>query len=136
MGYLRPLGDIERGCWLIDQTAPMNVVAIAALRGRLDLARLADALACVQRRHPLLRACVQIDRTGPAFFASEHAVPIAVMAVERPHMPSDKTRLLRGTCLDYSSLLGQSNGKHHIETRGNQEYGENGVRQRRSFPFD
>lgn len=79
MGYLRPLGDIERGCWLIDQTAPMNVVAIAALRGRLDLARLADALARVQRRHPLLRVCVQVDRAGPAFFSSDHAVPVEVI---------------------------------------------------------
>ncbi|HNN98076.1 MAG TPA: condensation domain-containing protein, partial [Pseudomonadota bacterium] len=84
MGYLRPLGDIERGCWLIDQTAPMNVVAIAALRGRLDLLRLRDALARVQRRHPLLRVSVQIDRAGPAFFASDHAIPVEVIERRTP----------------------------------------------------
>jgi len=76
----RALGSIERGCWLIDQTAPMNVVAIAAVRGAIELPRLHAALAAVQRRHPLLRVCVQVQADGPAFFSDRCAIPVVRMA--------------------------------------------------------
>ena len=79
MGRLRILGNIERGCWLIDQTAPMNVLAVAQVRGRLDPARLSAALDLVQRRHPLLRVCVQVDGGVPSYFYSDAPIPLAVI---------------------------------------------------------
>ena len=44
MRRLRALGNIERGCWLIDQTAPMNVVAVAQVR-TMDRRLVGNALA-------------------------------------------------------------------------------------------
>lgn len=79
MGRLRGLGNIERGCWLIDQTAPMNVLAVAQVSGRLDPARLSAALELVQRRHPLLRVCVQVDGGVPSYFYSDAPIPLAVL---------------------------------------------------------
>lgn len=79
MRKLRVLGNIERGCWLIDQTAPMNVLAVAQVRGRVALARLSVALELVQRRHPLLRVCVQVEDGLPAYFYSDAPIPLAVM---------------------------------------------------------
>lgn len=79
MQRLRTLGNIERGCWLIDQTAPMNVVAVAEVRGQLRLARLREALDWVQRRHPLLRVCVQTEAGVPAYFAGNTMIPIEVL---------------------------------------------------------
>lgn len=78
MQRVRVLGNIERGCWLISQTAPMNVVAIAEVRGKLELARLRAALDLVQRRHLLLRVCVQAEHGVPSYFASNAAIPIEV----------------------------------------------------------
>lgn len=79
MQRLRVLGNIERGCWLIAQTAPMNVVAVAVVRGRLELARLREALDLVQRRHPLLRVCVQTDGGPPSYFSSDATIPLEVI---------------------------------------------------------
>lgn len=84
MQQLRALGNIERGCWLIDQTAPMNVVAIAEVRGHLDPARLREALDLVQRRHPLLRVCVQTGGGAPAYFSSDTQIPIDVIERRSP----------------------------------------------------
>ncbi len=79
MRRLRLLGNIERGCWLIDQTAPMNVLAVAQVKGRLDPARLPAALALLQRRHPLLRVCVKVEDGLPAYFDSDAPIPITVI---------------------------------------------------------
>lgn len=78
MQRMRALGNIERGCWLITQTAPMNVVAAVEVRGRLELPRLRAALDLVQRRHPLLRVCVQAERGEPSYFTSDAPIPIEV----------------------------------------------------------
>lgn len=80
MRRLRALGNIERGCWLIDQTAPMNVLAVAQVRGRLNLDSLPAALARLQQRHPLLRVAVQVDRGVPFYVDSAAPIPCAVIA--------------------------------------------------------
>lgn len=80
MERMRALGNIERGCWLIDQTAPMNVLAVAQVAGRLDPARLAAALELLQRRHPLLRVCVQLDRGVPTYFYSAAPIPFSIVS--------------------------------------------------------
>ena len=84
MRRLRALGNIERGCWLIDQTAPMNVVAVAQVRGRLELERLKSALDLVQRRHPLLRVCVQVEGGTPFYCLSDTAIPFEVLPRRGP----------------------------------------------------
>ncbi len=79
-GRLRALGNIERGCWLIDQAAPMNVLAVAQVRGRLDVARVPQALRRLQWRHPLLRVCVQVDDDGaPMYFEADAPIPFSVI---------------------------------------------------------
>lgn len=79
-GRLRALGNIERGCWLIDQAAPMNVLAVAQVRGRLDVARVPQALQRLQWRHPLLRVCVQLDDDGaPTYFEADAPIPFSVI---------------------------------------------------------
>lgn len=84
MQRLRALGNIERGCWLIDQTAPMNVVVVAEVHGALALERLRYALALVQQRHPLLRVCVQTESGEPCYFTSDAAVPLEVIERRSP----------------------------------------------------
>ena len=84
MQRLRTLGNIERGCWLIDQTAPMNVVAVAEVQGQLELARLREALDLVQRRHPLLGVCVQTEGGVPAYFSGGTAIPLEVITRRNP----------------------------------------------------
>lgn len=109
---LRRLGNIERGCWLIAQTAPMNVLSVAQVRGRLDHGRLPAALAAIQARHPLLRVCVREDGGRPAYFESDAPIPLGlrerrddtafhqVVAEERNRpLPADQAPLLRLTVL-------------------------------------
>lgn len=79
MGRLRALGNIERGCWLIDQTAPMNVLAVAQVQGRLDVSRLAGSLESLQRRHPLLCVCVQVEGGVPFYVESDTPIPFVVI---------------------------------------------------------
>ncbi len=51
----RPLTDVERAAWLIDQVSPLKFVTAAHVVGDLGEAALRQALDAVQARHPLLR---------------------------------------------------------------------------------
>ena len=51
----RPLTDVERAAWLIDQVSPLKFVTVAHAAGDVQAAALRQALDAVQARHPLLR---------------------------------------------------------------------------------
>jgi hypothetical protein len=51
----RPLTDVERAAWLIDQVSPLKFVTVAHVAGDVNEAALRQALDAVQARHPLLR---------------------------------------------------------------------------------
>lgn len=76
---LRQLDPGERYYWLLDHLGCMAVGAVAEIERRLDPKRLADALAAVQRRHPLLRARIALVDAEPAFIAVEDAIPLVEM---------------------------------------------------------
>lgn len=127
----RALGNIERGCWLIDQTAPMNVLAVAQVRGRLDLHRLTPSLAVLQRRHPLLRVCVQVDRGVPYYLDTSAPIPLTVLERRdgthwhhvvteernRP-VPFDRAPLLRLTVLHGEAASELIFTMHHLISDG------------------
>lgn len=61
----RPLGHMEQLFWNANHVQPMNVVVIGHVVGPLNPAALAEALAQVQRRHPMLRARFGGDKSAP-----------------------------------------------------------------------
>src|SRR5687767_10811237 len=67
---LRNLGIFERALWLSDQHAPFNVVSILRLEHPPVPEIVQHALSLLQKRHPLLQACIQekkyVRLSGPA----------------------------------------------------------------------
>jgi hypothetical protein len=79
---LRLLDPAERYYWLLDQLGPMSIVASARLGRRLDPSDLAQAIAVVQRAHPLLRARITVVDGAPAFVEAAGALPSTVVPLE------------------------------------------------------
>ena len=80
----RPLGTFETAATLTNDVAPFVVVVVLALDGGPSLERLRDALAVLQRRHPLLR--VRIAERGGRFWYEPLGgplPPIPLRVVER-----------------------------------------------------
>src|SRR5689334_6173005 len=56
---LRRLGTFERALFLSDQHAPFNVVSVLRLEHAPAPSRLYQVLVFLQKRHPLLQACIK-----------------------------------------------------------------------------
>lgn len=76
----RPLTDVERAAWLIDQVSPLKFVTVAHVAGDLDETALRRALDAVQARHPLLRVGIT---PGPPPRYRETTRSIALRCVPR-----------------------------------------------------
>ena len=76
----RPLTDVERAAWLIDQVSPLKFVTVAHVAGDLSAAALRRALDAVQARHPLLRVGIS---PGPPPCYRWTARPLALRVVPR-----------------------------------------------------
>ena len=85
---LRRLSPLESVFWTMDQVTRMTVCGIAELAGELPLRRLTQALAALQRRHPLLGARIvegerRWGRTIP-FFTTDGVGDVPVQLLEVP----------------------------------------------------
>jgi hypothetical protein len=78
----RPLLLLERTMYREGQT-PFTAVFTIKITGELDEARLRQALARVQAKHPLLRCVVEEASGGPRFVLLERPAPIPLRIVER-----------------------------------------------------
>ncbi|HEX2697051.1 MAG TPA: hypothetical protein VHM28_05035, partial [Anaerolineales bacterium] len=67
---LRRLGIFERALLISDQYAPFNVVIALQLEPPPVPAIMREALAALQKRHPLLMARIVTDAKGRASFES------------------------------------------------------------------
>lgn len=75
----RPLTDVERAAWLIDQVSPLRFVTVAHVAGDLDPVALRHALAAVQARHPLLRVGVA-PGPPPCYVGTMRPIDLRVVA--------------------------------------------------------
>ena len=62
--FVRRLGGVEQWFFAMDQHRPNHFSLVANVAGSLDGDRFADALAAVQRRHPLLNVAIGRDEEG------------------------------------------------------------------------
>ena len=74
----RPLTDVERAAWLIDQVSPLKFVTVAHVAGDLDEAALRRALDAVQARHPLLRVGIA-PGAPPRYRATTRPIELRVV---------------------------------------------------------
>lgn len=85
----RPLVPAEQMTDRFDRCYTLNFTTVAEVRGPLSEDGLHQALRCLERRHPLLRA--RIDREGatPSFVLGEASpLPLRVVDVERGQVPA------------------------------------------------
>jgi hypothetical protein len=78
---LRALDPAERYFWMLGHFTSVNVVLIAELSRRIDPDAVVRALGALQRRHPLLRARIEVVDSEPAFVEVTGAIPFTVLAV-------------------------------------------------------
>jgi NRPS condensation-like uncharacterized protein len=79
----RLLGASEHFLWLRDQGWSVNFALTASFTGSLTVQQLTDALAWVQRRHPLLQVKIAIDESQQPQFISEDVPAIPLRVVQR-----------------------------------------------------
>jgi len=79
----RLLGASEHFLWLRDRGWSVNFAVTASVTGSLTVQQLTDALAWVQRRHPLLRVKIAIDEYQQPQFISEDVPTIPLRVVQR-----------------------------------------------------
>jgi len=82
----RPLGLMETALWLVDQAVTLNVCAMAEIRGPLSLEVTRRALAEAQRRHPLLRVRLVVEKKLLRFegWPGDRPPPIPLDEVQLP----------------------------------------------------
>ena len=73
---LRVLDPAERYFWLLGHFTSVNAVLIAELSRRIDPDAVVRALGALQRRHPLLRARIEVVDAEPAFVEVAGAHPL------------------------------------------------------------
>lgn len=67
-----------------DGLAPVNCVFVATVEGHLSAPQITNALAKIQKRHPLLRTNVERDKTNvPVFITNTNISPIRLDIIER-----------------------------------------------------
>jgi NRPS condensation-like uncharacterized protein len=78
----RPLGANERIFWSYQQIRPMHFVTTANIIGILHVKELQEAIAKVQRHHPLLNVQIILDKSDSPWFA-ENSTKIPIRLVKR-----------------------------------------------------
>jgi len=78
---IRYLGPSETYFWLSNQNSWKHFVVAAQITGETTTASWRTALHAVQRRHPLLRVCIDIDDSGAPFFRllPELRIPLRIV---------------------------------------------------------
>jgi len=79
----RLLGVSEHLRWLVDQRWSFNFALCARVRGAISVQQITDALAWVQRRHPLLGARIATEDSQQPRFVSEGVPQIPLRVVKR-----------------------------------------------------
>ena len=82
MDKKRLMTGIEHALTISNEFSPFNVVCAVKIQGRLELERLRQALAALQRKHRLLRARIATER-GSHFFAYDNVGPVPLTSAER-----------------------------------------------------
>ncbi|CAA9195983.1 condensation domain-containing protein [Flavobacterium collinsii] len=68
----------------IDATTPLNCVFTAKIKGEISKEQIEIALAKIQKKHPLLRAAIDLqDKQHPVFVVKENMKPIPLRIVKR-----------------------------------------------------
>ena len=80
---LRALDPAERYFWLLGHFTSVNAVLVAELSRRVDPDAVVRALGALQRRHPLLRARIEVVDSEPAFVEVTGAIPLSVLTLGR-----------------------------------------------------
>ena len=77
----RNLGPFEHLLWLVDQWTPRHFLLVSRIEGSsISAENLSAALLHSQRRHPLLRTAIHVNRDGtPEFIPSSAPVPLRVI---------------------------------------------------------
>ncbi len=78
---LRYLSPFERMLWLLDLTTPMHFCVAAQIDGRASIDQWKRALLAVQRRHPLLRASIELDDREMPYFREVLDNPVSLRVV-------------------------------------------------------
>jgi hypothetical protein len=78
LSWPRPLDPSERYFWLLDRLACATFGAIAELDRVLTRVELEAALAAVQRRHPLLRARIEVVDGQLLLIEAVRPIPLSV----------------------------------------------------------
>ncbi|MFJ5221092.1 condensation domain-containing protein [Streptomyces sp. NPDC088354] len=82
----RQLGAFERMYYRYEQRHTMNFMVAAEFMELITVDRVVSALKAAQRRHPLLRACIEDDAAiGPEFRFPEHAPEVELRVVHLDH---------------------------------------------------
>ena len=81
---LRPLGAFEELFCLFDQCFPTNHALAAQISGHSTVQQWRDALDAVQRRHPLLSACIDTTFNRVPHFRRVAGQPIPLRVVTSP----------------------------------------------------
>jgi hypothetical protein len=89
---LRALDPAERYFWLLGRIASVNGVLSAYVDRTFDEGELTDALRGLQRRHPLLRARVDVVDDELVFVEADGEIPLTVLPLA-PGQPSRTARL-------------------------------------------
>lgn len=87
----RRLTEIEYVNWCFGQ--PYNIAVVVHLSGRVTVPGVREAIAGLQRRHPLLRVTTVIDRDGMPWLESADVDRVPVRVIEQA-APGDAARLL------------------------------------------
>ena len=77
----RNLGPFEHLLWLVDQWTPRHFLLVSRIEGSsISAENLSAALLHSQRRHPLLRTAIHVNRDGtPEFIPSSAPIPLRVI---------------------------------------------------------
>lgn len=68
----------------VDSTTPLNCVFTAKIKGEISKEQIQIALAKIQRKHPLLRAAIDVqDKQHPVYVVRENMKPIPLRIVKR-----------------------------------------------------
>jgi hypothetical protein len=125
---LRYLSPFERLLWLLDFTTPRHFCVAAQIDGRASIDQWKRALLMVQRRHPLLRASIELDDRDMPYFREMRDNPISLCVVQgngpsqldeclaqelgRPFGPAPES-LLRATLIDEPAGCSLILAAHH-----------------------
>jgi NRPS condensation-like uncharacterized protein len=79
----RPFGATEKLFWLLDQTSPVHFVIAAEVSGHINPFELREALAQIQRRHPLLASRIVANGFENPYVESVPNTPIPLRIIDK-----------------------------------------------------